>query len=399
MAKLHRMTTKQIVYRPTLQPVHNLLEDIAIPPAVKILLGKGYKFIPDLNGVSFADLKREGNNLKRQINCREFFQSTEYVPRRLKKARPKGWHGPDTEEGKLAQQIYKRCLENWTFQDKGRGWSFWDHWGCKWLKARQHMMIVADSDKNLGVALCPRKWIDDRTTHHLQEACKEIHKFNMTMRIGSSTVDADKNLKTLKRADIVTAAEVRYAKSFWLCGGDSGTFRLRPKLHKQPISSRPIFTSGRSWQRGLAELLVQLLKPVLGNFTTILRDTNQLQRVLVQLQKNRLKNGQRIDNLTWVTMDVENLYPSVEVSHLIATNRIKIVAHYGEHVGASITTLMALVLRNNFVKVGDKYYHVTQGVPTGGAESCIVTNLYLTSMDVLVVPNAILYKRFIDDVI
>eukprot|EP00971_Amphidinium_carterae_P042318 831563-Amphidinium_carterae.1 len=68
MARLHRMTTEQIVTRPTLQPVHDLLENVVTAPAVMILLGKGYKFIPDHTGVNSAGLKRERNNLKHQIN-------------------------------------------------------------------------------------------------------------------------------------------------------------------------------------------------------------------------------------------------------------------------------------------------------------------------------------------
>eukprot|EP00971_Amphidinium_carterae_P130862 2592326-Amphidinium_carterae.1 len=81
------MSIKEILQRPQLQPVHNLVQDRTIPPAVLCLLGKGYKFVPDLTEITFGDLREQGHMLQRQINSRAFFSMTEYFKPRLKKAK------------------------------------------------------------------------------------------------------------------------------------------------------------------------------------------------------------------------------------------------------------------------------------------------------------------------
>eukprot|EP00971_Amphidinium_carterae_P280674 5572219-Amphidinium_carterae.1 len=80
-------------------------------------------------------------------------------------------------------------------------------------------------------------------------------------------------------------------------------------------------------------------------------------------------------------MDVENLYPSIDVIDLIEEVKKKLVGRYGE----------------TKVKAYNKFFHVSRGVPTGGAKSVSVGNLYLAGMDDLVFHLVVLYKRYIDD--
>eukprot|EP00971_Amphidinium_carterae_P188990 3751929-Amphidinium_carterae.1 len=96
-------------------------------------------------------------------------------------------------------------------------------------------------------------------------------------------------------------------------------------------------------------------------------------------------------------MDIENLYPSIDVIDLIEKVKKKLVEHYGEVKGHLVTRLMGLALRHNFVRAFNKFFHVNRGVPTGGAESVSVSNLYLAAMDDLVIHMVVLYKRYIDD--
>eukprot|EP00971_Amphidinium_carterae_P135381 2682713-Amphidinium_carterae.2 len=312
MARLFRSTYHDICHRPTLQPIHNYT-DVYIPPAVVLLAAnRGLKFVPDLRRVNFHDIHQAGLRMKRSIDIQQFFKDDEYIPKRLKNAQST-WKPPSSALGERAVRLYDQLTENWKFNVKKSNWTYWDKFAFKWL--RQHTeILLADADKNLGGTFLTKQWVDKRLRFHLEECSDTIATFNAKLDIGRCTNEANKVLNDAYKEKFIKLAELKYISSFWKRAKvQFGSLRIRPKVHKDPLSSRPIFISSQSWQRGISELLAHYLQPIANNCTYVLSNTEQLQNRLGVFQRDYSQTHGSLRGLVMATMDIENLYPTIDV--------------------------------------------------------------------------------------
>eukprot|EP00971_Amphidinium_carterae_P351309 6492045-Amphidinium_carterae.1 len=155
---------------PRLVPVHNLTGK-DLPPAVSLFLAKGHKFVPDLHAMTWSTLAKAGNSLKRTVDIQEFFGPTPYTTKRLKTK--SHWTPPSSQKGRILHSIYNECLNSWSFGEHINNFTYWDRYALRWLKRRQTEFIIADSDKNLGTAICPRDWVQQSSENHLADQCVE----------------------------------------------------------------------------------------------------------------------------------------------------------------------------------------------------------------------------------
>ena len=166
------------------------------------------------------------------------------------------------------------------------------------------------------------------------------------------------------------------------------------------ISSRPVFTSGRSIFRGMAEWLVVLLEPLLQGYSTIAIDSDQVQTALLNwsTQWRHSADFHSVPDLQFITLDVEALYPSIDLNHLKEVVSRQILAFYDRKKAEQVIRILDLVLKINDVVFEGRIFRIQKGLPTGSPVSVVLANLYLVEMDAkLMFMPLCLYKRFIDD--
>ena len=86
--------------------------------------------------------------------------------------------------------------------------------------------------------------------------------------------------------------------------------RILVKVHKQPVSSRPICNVRNSWYGPFSTFLVERLGPLMPQLDSVIVSSDQL---LQQLKPLRCDAAMR-----FVTLDIVNLYPSVDKKHLMS---------------------------------------------------------------------------------
>ena len=398
-ARLRRRSLSEIVNKPLFQPVHNHLS-FSVPAYVSLLLSKGLKYIPDLQQAHWVDFLPIANKLRRAVDCRAFFGDRPMPAKRLAKLRTQSkWEPPKTQKGTLVYNMFMRAVERWTPAKRLPNWSFWDKQAMRWLAKHRSSVKVCDSDKNMGVSLHSQEWVRRKSLEHIQDACWELRSDEWEATTREAVREAELLLSRLQQTNLCSSAETNYIRSYFR-NPQAGLFRLLPKLHKTPISSRPVFTSGRSIFRGMAEWLVVLLEPLLQRYSTIAIDSDQVQTALLNwsTQWRHSADFHSVPDLQFITLDVEALYPSIDLNHLKEVVSRQILAFYDRRKAEQVIRILDLVLKINDVVFEGRIFRIQKGLPTGSPVSVVLANLYLVEMDAkLMFMPLCLYKRFIDD--
>ena len=401
-ARLRRSTLSEIIHKPVFQHVHNHLP-FPVPTSVLLLLSKGLKYVPDLQSAHWTDFNVVGKKLQKALDCRAFFGDRPMPPKRFAKLRlQSSWSPPATARGKLVHNMFRHAIEQWHPVAKTRNWSFWDRQAMKWLKQHRSTVKVCDSDKNMGVSLHTQQWVRARSLEHIRQACTLLSHDEWTATTRIAIRDAEQVLTGLRKAGLCTDAEIRYMRSFFE-KPSAGLFRLLPKLHKNPISSRPVFTSGKSIFRGLSEWLVVLLEPMLKHYFTIATNSDEVQAHL-QSWSEEWRNHSGFcswPTLQFATLDIESLYPSIDLAHLRQVIKSQIFKYYDGEKARQVAALLDLVLRINDIAFEGEIYRICKGLPTGSPVSVVLANLYLVELDATLrgTPGLCFYKRYIDDLL
>lgn len=132
--------------------------------------------------------------------------------------------------------------------------SAFDAAGLHWLRNNSDRVCVLDSDKNAGVVLCSREWIDSELDSHLSS-------------LSYISLDSNQLVDFVSKVQHELIHIVEYyfqngqlleKEAFFLCskvcsdlaslGNCIPKFRILPKLHKCPVSSRPLVNAPSSWE-------------------------------------------------------------------------------------------------------------------------------------------------------
>ena len=89
----------------------------------------------------------------------------------------------------------------------------------------------------------------------------------------------------------------------------AGTFRIRIKLHKDPVVGRPILNLGKSWLASAAAFLVETLKPAASSLSYVVQSSVEILDLLSELRVT--------ESTCLATFDISNLYPSVDRTHFM----------------------------------------------------------------------------------
>jgi len=155
-------------------------------------------------------------------------------------------------------------------------------------------------------------------------------------------------------------------------------FYIMPKVHKKYDTfpkGRPISSSFHKSNKYVSQFLDFVLKPCMNEVEDLLVDTQHFLLLLSELKLNSTKK------YALVTIDVEALYPSLNISDCkrhCADAYMRHVNH--NHVDFKLSRqqfleLMSLSLDFNFVEYKNAMYFQHQGIEMGNAASVMVANI------------------------
>ena len=262
---------------------------------------------------------------------------------------------------------------------------------------------IVPSDKNLGLCIVDRTWYLDAARTHLHDK-KTYEKVPLMPLI--STI-------YLELRNILACYHILYTNSehshltplasFMLSLENAPLQRLCKfyilvKIHKTPMSSRPISSNTKYLSWHASKFLDHRLKPFLRLCSSYTPNSQVLVKIL---EKRRFPKTCYL-----LEADVDNLYPSIPV----VDGLIRLSSFLRMHGTPSkevsfLTDLCKWVLENNYCTFNGEIYRQVNGTAMGTPFAVVYACIFLTSLENEVYSNLtsyfdkpIFYKRYIDDV-
>jgi hypothetical protein len=269
--------------------------------------------------------------------------------------------------------------------------------------------VVTMTDKNLGIAVSERTWIDEKCLDLLNDEANYVPLHPLSAQQICDKQCTDMEVIASHADNIFSDSGNQLGKFFRHLITEKGQqhsipiFYGIPKIHKEPVKMRPIIPCHSAIQNPAAKYVSKKLKPLIQAAPSILKSTKDL---AIKLSKVKLDTNRR-----WflVTGDVVAFYPSIPLQKCL-----DIAADmYAKHIGEAATTeelkemrLFLLCLRtgneNLITRYKDLVFKQTRGLAMGVADSPDLSNLYglyfENACEILQHPSVPFYGRFIDDI-
>ena len=264
-------------------------------------------------------------------------------------------------------------------------------------------LVIANADKNLGLTVMDYDWFHRETMRQLnnRDYYTPLRESDARQRVRAAFL----HLRRLAYAGrlVRNVADARPepprlspAQRFLLSRPPTHpdhrvpSFRIIPKVHKTPVTGRPITPAHRYLFSPANEFITQVLHPIVSLVPEILRDSNQL---LFELEDAATLNIYPGDEIYLVTGDVESLYTNIPRAECLAMLRQLPIP-------AFVLDLLELVFDNCIVRFAEHWFQQHDGFPMGIEPAPDVANLFMW----LLVrrlgrppPQLRLYRRLIDD--
>lgn len=253
--------------------------------------------------------------------------------------------------------------------------------GIKDLK--QMDVVVKQADKNLGIVpISGRIYRRLRSNHLESPSFKKVSCF--------PHADIYKRLSNILKLE----CEVHpLTKGEWLGHAlkenSPCLFYVIPKLHKPKLGTRPITANHSYMLAPLSKALARVLQVTVDGIEYIARDSK-----MVMQQLHDLYFDQPIE---FITYDVENMYPSINIKEAIKTLHDELPIM---RMNCSFwTKILQLIMYNNYVQAGEKIYRQEKGTATGTQVAPPFANLFLyfKFKKILKTPRILYQSRYIDD--
>ena len=281
--------------------------------------------------------------------------------------------------------------------------------------------IVTGTDKNLGIAVSRREWVEEKCTQLLEDRnnytpLSQLHAYSIFAHQCKLALEVATDAEDLVNGkQIADFLRSQVTPHWW----DRGTLRFKdkhvvpvfygiPKIHKLPVKMRPIIPCHSAIQNPAAKFCSKKLKPLVKAAQTIIHGTKDLAQKLSKLQIDRHRRKYI------VTGDVVAYYPNIPIDHCLdIVAKLYDDAHdlnrggLGENDEATLREALVFhkCLRlgnlNLVTQFKDTFYRQTVGLAMGVADSPDLANLYgwyferncgvLNNLDIP------LYGRYIDD--
>lgn len=251
--------------------------------------------------------------------------------------------------------------------------------------------IVKPADKNLGLVVMPKDFYMDLCFKYLSTACKVV---------AVSETDSIEHCKEQAKLlvirnhgridDEVVKWHVKYLKKVKVLP----EFYILPKLHKDPISQRPIVAAHTDAYSGLSRWLGKMLLPVVQRLPAYIRDSHAVCYVLDQLDAD--------DSCVFLTFDVESMYPSMKLETTITGLKFAIELAYGSRTPSWLPMAIGIVhllFKEFYFKFNNTVYQQSNGIAMGTNAAPLLASCYLAPIEQQLFGDKLCnyYGRYIDD--
>eukprot|EP00455_Lapot_gusevi_P012915 TRINITY_DN1621_c0_g1_i1.p1 TRINITY_DN1621_c0_g1~~TRINITY_DN1621_c0_g1_i1.p1 ORF type:complete len:732 (+),score=48.12 TRINITY_DN1621_c0_g1_i1:349-2544(+) len=258
-------------------------------------------------------------------------------------------------------------------------------------------VVIKPADKGLGLTIVDRSW-------YVQEAMRQLSDTSTYAEVDAANMPSIVRQiyghlqTTLAFSALTQHLDKGIVKALLHLSPDQVTipeFYLLIKLHKQPVVGRPIVAC-HSWvTTAVSTYLDYIMQPFLRNIPSYIRDSRSLVQDLDSL---------RVPDRPFVffALDVESLYTNIPIREGVE-RVVALLREFGMKAVElkAVSILLPLVLENNYIHFGGRYFHQLLGTAMGAGVSVCFACLFMWSVerswldryrDIL-----FLYKRFIDD--
>jgi hypothetical protein len=382
---------------------HDLTTKKSIPAAAATVLGFGLKFIPvPKKSIKQDDVDEAIKRFDRDFYLKVFFADSEddsddEDP--IEKLRINSVWKPDQPPHKITQRIgeFEGAIER-NFRPQ-RGKSNLTKFQANILQQirSNQDIIIAHADKNLGpVGVDTEQYIRWALDEHLSDA---------TTYVQTSEADAIKASNDLfteiykwtRNAGSCLSQDARSYIRYWIQKNrfdPFGYFYLTIKIHKTPVSTRPVCSDCASLVHPLGKWLDYALQPVVADQPFYFKDSFSLKQ---ELDKIVLP-----PNASIITFDAVSMYTNINIDDSIERISTFLANTWNKHKCKAIKSAMEIVMKNNRMRFGDLIYHQIRGVAMGMSPAPTIANLYVAIYELeFIIPllekYLMFYKRFIDD--
>ena len=284
-------------------------------------------------------------------------------------------------------------------------------------------LVVTNTDKNLGIAVSKRQWINEKCLELLHDTSN--YELLPTLMISAYIKQQNESAETvaaLAESHLENGEQIaqflRSCLSPVVSHKGVKTIDYKrcvplfygiPKIHKEPVKMRPIIPCHSAVQNPAAKFVSKKLKPLIMAAPTVIHGTKDL---AVKLSKLELTKGRQF---FIVTGDVVAFYPNIPIQHCLDIVSTLYAEEYMDGTTQDDPEKYAMMLReaevfhkclhlgnlNLITRYGDEYFRQKRGLAMGVADSPDLANLYgwyfERKANILLHPSVPYYGRYIDD--
>ena len=376
-----------------------------IPAAASTVLGFGMKFIPvPKKSIRQDDIDEAIKRFNRDFYLKVFFADDEYTSEDdepIEKLRINSKWTPDQPPYAITRRIgnFESAIFR-NFKPK-HGKSNLTKFQARILQEirSNENIIIAHADKNLGpVGVNTEKYIRWALNEHLLDANTYIQETETEALTAAYDLFREIYQWTRKHnlCDRLSKDATDYIR-YWIqknLNDPFGYFYLTIKIHKGPISTRPVCSDCTSLVHPLGKWLDQALQPVVTSQPFYFKDSFTLKQEIDKLVLPA--------NASIITFDAVAMYTNIDIDDSIARIIGFLSTIWDKYDCKATEEALNIVMRNNRMRFGDLIFRQTRGVAMGMAPAPTIANLFVAIYEndhiiPLIGKYLMYYKRFIDD--
>jgi hypothetical protein len=407
---LHRfasLTPSAAEYRVTNLGVHNISSYNLTADELR-LLSLGIKFVPTPQYRQDDEFMQDLQDWKRRVRIHHMFADSHdridsgfnprtYAPNTRFEPKPAS---PELETYMRAVESRLACtlLSNRTATHGHENLPKRLRKAIKSLRGNKKIRIRY-ADKNVGITVMDATWEFNQARKHLSDTRNYKHLTPEELQhYAAEAYSKAYDLIVRRMKKMVSTATHRFL-CISLTNQEPCTFYVVPKLHKTPISTRPIAASHSWTTTGLSIWVDSMLQPVVHAVV----DSYVVNSFAVVCDLEKLVVPPDAFLTTW---DVESLYPNIPISIGLQAVRWALYK-YNEYDERTITTILQaleLILRWNILEHAGEHWLQLFGTAMGTPVAPTFAVIFLGYLEQERLwpfwkgPKPLYFKRYIDDI-